>query len=66
MAVEWVYVPEPTLIGFIALPERCANVQFGGGSNSRLFIAATGPVYPQYVNTLGRGRVVHASTVGRR
>jgi len=48
-----VYAPDATLIGFIALPERCANVQFGGRSNNRLFMTATSSVYALYVNTRG-------------
>ena len=48
-----VYAPDATWIGFIDLPERCANVQFGGRSNNRLFMTATTSVYSLYVNTRG-------------
>ncbi len=40
-------------IGFIALPERCANVCFGGVKRNRLFMAASHSVYALYVNTQG-------------
>ncbi|WP_426955818.1 SMP-30/gluconolactonase/LRE family protein [Muricoccus radiodurans] len=40
-------------IGHIHLPERCANVCFGGRGRSRLFMAASHSVYALYVNTQG-------------
>jgi gluconolactonase len=40
-------------IGRIALPERCANVCFGGPRRNRLFMAASQSVYALYVNTQG-------------
>ncbi|MEM0990986.1 MAG: SMP-30/gluconolactonase/LRE family protein [Pseudomonadota bacterium] len=40
-------------IGRIALPERCANLCFGGRANSRLFMAASQSVYALYVNVPG-------------
>src|SRR4029077_5008711 len=40
-------------IGFIALPERSANVCFGGVKRNRLFIAASHSLYSLYVNTQG-------------
>jgi gluconolactonase len=40
-------------IGFIALPERSANLCFGGPKRNRLFIAASHSVYSLYVNTQG-------------
>jgi gluconolactonase len=40
-------------IGHIALPERCANVCFGGRYRNRLFMAASHSVYALYVNTQG-------------
>jgi gluconolactonase len=40
-------------IGFIALPERAANLCFGGPKRNRLFIAASHSVYSLYVNTQG-------------
>ena len=40
-------------IGFIALPERCANVCCGGVKRNRLFMAASHSRYALYVNTQG-------------
>jgi gluconolactonase len=40
-------------IGHIRLPERCANVCFGGEKRNRLFMAASQSVYSLYVNTQG-------------
>ena len=40
-------------IGFIALPERCANVCFGGVKRNCLFMAASHSIYSLYVNTQG-------------
>src|SRR5690242_1043746 len=40
-------------IGHIALPERCANVCFGGAKRNRLFMAASHSLYALYVNTQG-------------
>ena len=48
-----VFDPSGTPIGFIALPERCANVCFGGPKRNRLFMAASHSVYSLYVNTQG-------------
>ena len=42
-----------TLIGRIALPERCANVCFGGRHRNRLFMAASQSIYALFVNTRG-------------
>jgi gluconolactonase len=40
-------------LGHIALPERCANLCFGGRWRNRLFMAASHSVYALYVNTQG-------------
>ena len=40
-------------LGHIALPERCANVCFGGRHRNRLFMAASHGLYSLYVNTQG-------------
>lgn len=40
-------------IGFIDLPERCANVCFGGRHRNRLFMTAAHSLYSLYVNTQG-------------
>ena len=48
-----VFHPDGTLIGRILLPERCANVCFGGKKRNRLFMAASQSVYALYVETQG-------------
>jgi gluconolactonase len=48
-----IFSPEGLLIGRIRLPERCANVCFGGAHRNRLFMAASHSVYALYVNTQG-------------
>ncbi len=40
-------------IGQILLPERCANLCFGGPKRNRLFMAASQSIYSLYVNTRG-------------
>ena len=45
--------PEGKLIGRIRLPERCANLCFGGLNRNRLFMAASHSIYTLYVNTRG-------------
>ena len=41
------------MIGHISLPERCANLCFGGRKRNRLFMAASQSLYSVYVNTQG-------------
>jgi gluconolactonase len=48
-----VFNPDGRLIGRIELPERCANVCFGGLHRNRLFMAATTSLYSLYVNAQG-------------
>jgi len=48
-----VFAPDATPIGHIALPERCANLCFGGPARNRLFMAASQSVYALYVDTQG-------------
>lgn len=48
-----VFDPTGKPIGFIQLPERCANVAFGGPLRNRLFMAASHSIYSLYVNTQG-------------
>ncbi|MCA8928711.1 MAG: SMP-30/gluconolactonase/LRE family protein [Alphaproteobacteria bacterium] len=48
-----VFAPDGTAIGHIHLPERCANVCFGGAERNRLFMAASQSVYALYVNAQG-------------
>lgn len=50
-----VFDPAGKRIGRIDLPERCANVCFGGVHRNRLFMAASTSVYALYVNTEGVG-----------
>jgi gluconolactonase len=48
-----IFNPAGEPIGHIRLPERCANVCFGGRHRNRLFMAASHSVYSLYVNTQG-------------
>jgi gluconolactonase len=48
-----VFNPGGEPIGRIALPERCANLCFGGRRRNRLFMAASQSIYALYVNTRG-------------
>ena len=48
-----IFNPSGAPIGRIALPERCANVCFGGRQRSRLFMACGHGLYALYVNTQG-------------
>ena len=50
-----IFNPKGALIGRIELPERCANLCFGGVHRNRLLMAATTSVYSLYVNTEGVG-----------
>ena len=50
-----VFNPDGKRIGRIDLPERCANLCFGGVHRNRLFMAASTSVYSLYVNTQGVG-----------
>ena len=50
-----VFNPQGKLIGRIDLPERCANLCFGGVHRNRLFMAASTSVYSLFVNTQGVG-----------
>jgi gluconolactonase len=45
--------PEGERIGQILLPERCANLCFGGAKRNRLFMAGSQSIYSLYVNTQG-------------
>jgi len=45
--------PEGKLIGRIRLPERCANLCFGGEKRNRLLMASTRSIYSLYVDTQG-------------
>jgi gluconolactonase len=48
-----IFNPEGKPIGRIDLPERCANLCFGGLHRNRLFMCASTSVYSLYVNTQG-------------
>jgi gluconolactonase len=48
-----IFNPAGDPIGHIALPERCANLCFGGRHRNRLFMAASHSLYSLYVNTQG-------------
>ena len=48
-----IFNAEGDLIGRIDLPERCANICFGGLHRNRLFMAASTSIYSLYVNTQG-------------
>ena len=48
-----VFAPGGTLIGRILLPERCANLCFGGRKRNRLFMTASQSVYSLYVEAQG-------------
>jgi gluconolactonase len=48
-----VYNADGRDIGHIHLPERCANLCFGGAKNNRLFMAASHSLYALHVNTTG-------------
>ena len=48
-----VYDRDGRPLAHIHLPERCANLCFGGANNNRLFMAASHSLYALYVNTRG-------------
>ena len=48
-----VFNPQGRPIGHIHLPERCANLCFGGARRNRLFMAASHSLYALYVNVQG-------------
>jgi gluconolactonase len=48
-----IFNPDGKLIGRINLPERCANLCFGGTYRNRLFMVASTSVFSLYVNTQG-------------
>ena len=51
-----VYSAEGRPLAHIHLPERCANLCFGGTHHNRLFMAASHSLYALYVNTRGAVR----------
>ena len=48
-----VYDREGRPLAHIHLPERCANLCFGGANNNRLFMASSHSLYALHVNTRG-------------
>lgn len=48
-----VFNPAGTLIGRIDLPERCANLCFGGKHRNRLFLCGSTSMFSLFVNTQG-------------
>jgi gluconolactonase len=48
-----VYEATGQAIGHIHLPERCANLCFGGAKRNRLFMASSHSLYALYVNVQG-------------
>ena len=48
-----VFNPAGKPIGFIRLPERCANLEFGGPKRNRLYMASSHSLYALYVEAHG-------------
>ena len=48
-----IFSPQGKPIGFIRLPERCANLSFGGPKNNRLYMASCHSLYALYVEAHG-------------
>ena len=48
-----VYDPQGRPLAHIHLPERCANLCFGGAKRNRLFMAASHSLYALYVEAWG-------------
>ncbi len=48
-----VFAPDGTAIGHVHLPERCANLCFGGRHRTRLFMAASRSLYALHVAVQG-------------
>lgn len=48
-----VFNPQGKPLAFIRLPERCANLAFGGPKNNRLYMAASHSLYALYVEAHG-------------
>jgi gluconolactonase len=48
-----VFTPDARLVLRVLLPERCANLCFGGLKRNRLFMAASQSLYALYVNAQG-------------
>ena len=48
-----VFNPQGKPLAFIRLPERCANLTFGGPKNNRLYMTASHSIYALYVESHG-------------
>jgi gluconolactonase len=48
-----VFSPQGKPLAFIRLPERCANLAFGGPKNNRLYMSASHSLYALYVESHG-------------
>lgn len=48
-----VFSPQGKTIGHIRLPERCANLCFGGAKRNRLFMTSSHSLYSLYVEAHG-------------
>jgi gluconolactonase len=48
-----IIAPDGDAIGMIRLPERCANLCFGGAKRNRLFMVASQSLYSVYVGAAG-------------
>jgi gluconolactonase len=48
-----VFSPQGKPLAFIRLPERCANLCFGGPKNNRLYMASSHSIYALYVEAHG-------------
>jgi gluconolactonase len=49
----FVFAPDGVAIAQIQLPERCANLCFGGAQRNRLFMASSSSIYALYTNAQG-------------
>ena len=50
-----VFAPDGAMIGQIRLPERCANMCFGGAKRNRLFMTASQSLFSVYLGVAGAG-----------
>ena len=53
-----VFSPAGKPLAHIRLPERCANLTFGGPKNNRLYMTSCHSVYALYVEVARRGLVI--------
>lgn len=53
-----VFSPQGQAIAHIHLPERCANLCFGGPKNNRLFMASSHSLFALYTNTQGANPIL--------